>query len=235
MTDPNDDTPPLGSVDAEPLEAKSRAPEPEGTESAASIAAGERSGPARDPGPASEQISAPQTTSPAAVRTPPPAAVPMLVGRRQFARTTPVVVDRGRASFGLPSIGDRRQAGQVGLVILMIAALGAILLARGGTPPTSGIVGGGGPSPAGSISASPATTPQPSPSVANSPAPSASAPARTPKPSPTVKPKTYVVKSGDTLSGIAARNHTTVRAIIKLNGLKSPYVIHPGQVLKLPS
>ena len=159
----------------------------------------------------------------------------MLVGRRQFARTTPVVVDRGRASFGLPSIGDRRQAGQVGLVILMIAALGAILLARGGTPPTSGIVGGGGPSPAGSISASPATTPQPSPSVATSPAPSASAPARTPKPSPTVKPKTYVVKSGDTLSGIAARNHTTVRAIIKLNGLKSPYVIHPGQVLKLPS
>ena len=54
MTDPNDDTPPLGSVDAEPLEAKSRAPEPEGTESAASIAAGERSGQARDHEPASE-------------------------------------------------------------------------------------------------------------------------------------------------------------------------------------
>jgi LysM repeat protein len=42
------------------------------------------------------------------------------------------------------------------------------------------------------------------------------------------------VKSGDTLSSIAARFHTTAKIIEQLNGLKSPFVIHPRQVLKLP-
>lgn len=211
MTEPNDElaAPPTPS-DREPTPAPTPAPVP------------------------ATRPTAPATPSsaPATPPTAPASALPMLVGRRQFARTTPVVVDRGRASFGLPSIGDRRQAGQIGLVILMIAALGAILLARSGTPPASGIADGGSPSPLGSLIASPPTSPRPSPPV--SPAPSASAPRTTPKPSPTARPKTYVVKSGDTLSGIASRNHTTVKAIIHLNGLKAPYVIHPGQVLKLP-
>ena len=66
----------------------------------------------------------------------------MLAGRRQFARTSPVVIDRGRASFGLPSFGDRRQLGQIGLVVLMVVALGAILLARIGQPETPGVSGG---------------------------------------------------------------------------------------------
>ena len=216
MTDPNDDAPPLESVDGEPLEADPRAAQSEGIEPAAQS----RRANARSP--------------PTAVGSASAQALPLLVGRRQFARTTPVVVDRGRASFGLPSIGDRRQAGQIGLVILMIAALGAILLARGGPAPPSAVADGGSPSPLGSLAASAPTSPHPSPSAAASPAPSASAPRATPKPSPTAKPKTYVVKSGDTLSGIASRNHTTVKAIIHLNGLKAPYVIHPGQVLKLP-
>jgi nucleoid-associated protein YgaU len=163
----------------------------------------------------------------------PAAALPIVVGRRQVARTTPVVVDRGRASFGLPSLGDRRQAGQVGLVILMIAALGAILLARSGEPGPSGLAGGS-PSPHASLGAiipaspSAATPASPSPLVVTSPPPAS------PKPSATARPRTYTVKSGDTLSTIASRNHTTVKAIVALNGLKSPYVIHPGQVLKLP-
>ena len=45
---------------------------------------------------------------------------------------------------------------------------------------------------------------------------------------------TYTVKSGDTLSGIAAKFHTTAKIIEQLNKLKSPFVIHPGEVLKLP-
>ncbi len=158
----------------------------------------------------------------------------MLAGRRQFARTTPVVVDRGRASFGLPSFGDRRQLGQIGLVVLMVAALGAILLARLGQPGTPGLAAGGSPSPNGSLAASPQPTPSPTPPPSTSPGPSASSPAKSPAASPTSKPQTYKVKSGDTLSSIAARFHTTAKIIEQLNDIKSPFVIHPGEVLKLP-
>ncbi len=161
------------------------------------------------------------------------AALPMIVGRRQFARTTPIVVDRGRASFGLPSFGDRRQAGQIGLVILMIAALGAILLARTGEPGPSGLAGGS-PSPIASLGALGQVTPSPAPLASASPVAAASPPPVSPRPSATPKPKTYKVKAGDTLSGIASRFHTTVKAIVAVNALKSPYVIHPGEILKLP-
>lgn len=167
----------------------------------------------------------------AAVVAPP---VPMLAGRRQFARTSPVVVDRGRASFGLPSFGDRRQLGQIGLVLLMIAALGAILLARIGQPETPGLANGGSPSPIGSVKASPHATPHATASPSSNPGSSASSPAKTPGASPSSKPKTYKVKAGDTLSSIATRFHTTAKMIEQLNDLKSPFVIHPGQVLKLP-
>lgn len=47
----------------------------------------------------------------------------------------------------------------------------------------------------------------------------------------------YTVKSGDTLVGIA-RSHKVAggwRAIARANHIHSPFVIHPGQVLKLPT
>lgn len=44
---------------------------------------------------------------------------------------------------------------------------------------------------------------------------------------------TYVVKSGDTLSGIAARFHTTWQKLAQLNGLKNPSLIYPYQTLKV--
>jgi len=160
--------------------------------------------------------------------------IPMLAGRRQFARTTPVVVDRGRATFGFPSLGDRRQLGQIGLVVLMVAALGAILLARSGAPGPSGLANGGSPTPHGSAAASPKPSPKPSAVPTQSPAGSSSPVASSPTPSPSARAHTYTVKSGDTLSGIAAKFHTTAKIIEQLNKLKSPFVIHPGEVLKLP-
>jgi membrane-bound lytic murein transglycosylase D len=45
---------------------------------------------------------------------------------------------------------------------------------------------------------------------------------------------TYIVRRGDTLSQIAARTGTSVQAIIRLNGLKSNYLIRPGQKLQIP-
>jgi LysM repeat protein len=42
------------------------------------------------------------------------------------------------------------------------------------------------------------------------------------------------VKSGDTLSEIAAAHGTTWQEIARLNGITDPKRIHVGQVLKLP-
>jgi LysM repeat protein len=45
---------------------------------------------------------------------------------------------------------------------------------------------------------------------------------------------TYTVRAGDTLSSIAARNGTTVNAIIKANGLANANYIYAGQRLVMP-
>ena len=46
--------------------------------------------------------------------------------------------------------------------------------------------------------------------------------------------RTYTVKPGDTLSGIALKFGTTYGLIAQLNSIAPPYIIHPGQVLKIP-
>lgn len=45
---------------------------------------------------------------------------------------------------------------------------------------------------------------------------------------------TYTIRSGDTLSGIAARYHTSVGALAKLNGIKNVNLIYAGRALRLP-
>jgi len=45
---------------------------------------------------------------------------------------------------------------------------------------------------------------------------------------------TYLVRSGDTLSSIARRYGVAVQAIIQYNGLRTNYLIFPGQALKIP-
>jgi LysM repeat protein len=46
---------------------------------------------------------------------------------------------------------------------------------------------------------------------------------------------TYVVKSGDNLSRIAASHHVTLAALIAANGSLWPYTIYPGQILVIPN
>lgn len=53
-------------------------------------------------------------------------------------------------------------------------------------------------------------------------------------PLPPAPPRTYVVKAGDTLSGIAKRYDTTVPALVKLNALPDPNRIAVGRTLRLP-
>ncbi|MDU2288489.1 MAG: LysM peptidoglycan-binding domain-containing protein [Clostridium celatum] len=45
---------------------------------------------------------------------------------------------------------------------------------------------------------------------------------------------TYIVQSGDTLSGIALRFGTTVQELVQLNNIANPNLIYVGEVLKLP-
>jgi LysM repeat protein len=52
-------------------------------------------------------------------------------------------------------------------------------------------------------------------------------------PAPSGQTTTYVVRAGDTLSGVAYRYGTTVNAIVSLNGLVNPNLIYVGQVLQL--
>lgn len=54
-------------------------------------------------------------------------------------------------------------------------------------------------------------------------------------PSPTAKKinKTYTVKSGDTLSSIAKKNHTTVNKLVKLNTIVNPNLVVAGKKLKI--
>jgi LysM repeat protein len=52
----------------------------------------------------------------------------------------------------------------------------------------------------------------------------------TPKPSG----KTYTVKKGDWLYALAREWGINWKTLASLNGITYPYIIHPGQVLKLP-
>lgn len=45
----------------------------------------------------------------------------------------------------------------------------------------------------------------------------------------------YIVKSGDTLSHIAVRYHTTVSNLVRLNGIQNPNLIYPGQRIIISS
>ena len=46
----------------------------------------------------------------------------------------------------------------------------------------------------------------------------------------------YTVRAGDTLSGIAARNHVPLAELIGANpGITNPNIIVPGQIVHIPS
>ena len=73
------------------------------------------------------------------------------------------------------------------------------------------------------------------PTVPPSPT-AAPTPTMTPEPSatPTVGALTHEVQKGENLIGIAKRYGTTVRAIVKANGLANPDKIYAGQELVIP-
>lgn len=92
-----------------------------------------------------------------------------------------------------------------------------------------------------------AKTPVVEPEAPETPAPAIPKPETpkpvTPKPETPSKPtpnkpapaKVYVVKSGDSLYSISKKYNTTWQALQKLNSIKNPHWIYPGQQLKLPA
>ena len=158
-----------------------------------------------------------------------------------FAPMLPVVLDRGPISVTIEGQGLRRLAAPASVVVVA-AAIGALLLARGPGAP--------GPSSGGNGVAAPSAIASPAPvatgSAVASPGSQAQAPSPTPVPTagPSATPPasaspapsgggTYTVQAGDTLSAIAARFGTTATALAKLNGITNPSYIRVGQVLKL--
>jgi murein DD-endopeptidase MepM/ murein hydrolase activator NlpD len=75
---------------------------------------------------------------------------------------------------------------------------------------------------------------QPAPVHEPEPKNVAKKPAAKPKKASKPKTKTYRVKSGDTLAGIAKSNGTTVAVLKKLNKIANVNLIFVGQVIKLP-
>src|SRR3954469_8807630 len=56
----------------------------------------------------------------------------------------------------------------------------------------------------------------------------------TPPPSPTIETTTYRIQTGDTLSLIASRYHTTIGTLMRLNNLANPQLVVIGQTLLVP-
>ncbi len=182
---------------------------------------------------------------------------------RPVARTAPLVLDHGRLAISMPAIRPLFGVGQSGLMALMAFAFGAIIIVRlssGGPALAPAQVAGAAsatPSAAATARATvPAATadgapertlvptevePTPAPAATESPEATPTAPAEaTPSataeatPSAPAVAKTYTVRSGDTLSGIAGEFGTTWQVLAQLNRLDDPTRLRVGQVLKLP-
>ncbi|HET7181562.1 MAG TPA: LysM peptidoglycan-binding domain-containing protein [Candidatus Limnocylindrales bacterium] len=165
-----------------------------------------------------------------------------------LARTTAVIEDPGGVrSRIVGALTDRGRWPAVPAVLLLTGLIVLGLSGIRGTPASA--VASPSPShpsvaatPTPRVTATPAETPTATPtSVATT------APTSIPTTAPTVKPSTapttgptasfrlYTVKSGDTLSAIAATFGTTSRAIADLNGIKVSTTLHIGDVLKIPT
>jgi len=185
----------------------------------------------------------------AAVAARPPPARRTNSGLRVIARTTPVILDQGRFDLRLPAFRPDRISGQGLLVGLLGLAFVAILVARpasdgrgadgagvinASATPGSRTAAIASPEPASSTPASEAPVVTARPVASAAPAVSSQPTSVPPSAQPASSGSTYKVKSGDTLSAIAARYGTTVKALMNLNKIIDPSKLKIGQILELP-
>jgi LysM repeat protein len=155
----------------------------------------------------------------------------------------PVVLEPARRMGALPT-ASARSGGQALLVALMVLAFLVLVIARTQSPAGAAdpspdassavaVAASGSPTPAAVVT--PATSPSPSPDATIDPSSGPTAtPGTSPKPSATAAHRKYKVKSGDTLSSIAARFDTTVKKLAALNSIADPRYLKVGQTLLIP-
>jgi hypothetical protein len=162
-----------------------------------------------------------------------------------LARTTTVIEDPGGVRAWLLGVAlDRRRWPAIPAILLVATLFTLAVSGFRGETPSSAVA-----------SASPGATAPSSTRIPVTPAPSTAAPTTGPTPPPTPVPsapptaaptaaptqaaeptfRSYTVRSGDTLSGIAARYDTTVAAIVNLNDLRNANQLDVGQVLLIPN
>jgi len=162
---------------------------------------------------------------------------------RPIARTTPVVLDHGRIAIDMPAFRSDRPVWQAILIGILAIAFAAIVLTRVTDGGSSGAAAGASQGPGqrviasaaatGAAASQDAATAGPSGALDPTPGSGASAGASDPAASAPAT-RTYKVKAGDTLVGIAAKFGTTPKAIATLNGISDPTSLHAGQILKIP-
>lgn len=169
---------------------------------------------------------------------------------RPVARTAPLVLDHGRFAVSMPALRSERGVFQGGLIALMAVAFGALIIARlsAGGPESDPVQAVAGATATPSVTATPTeratTAPEATPDAApdRTLVPTEAAPTPTPEPTavaeatprPSAAAKTYTVKKGDTLWGIAGEFGTTPQILAEVNGLDDPRGLRVGQVLQLP-
>jgi LysM repeat protein len=164
-------------------------------------------------------------------------------------RSRPLVLEPARRLGLLAGLRRSRAAGQALLVGLMLVAFAIAVIARSspGEPGSSqaGVLltaSPAAPTALATPASEPPTTPVEPTTSATSPAspaptPTTAPPSATPRSTPTPAPsgtRQYKVKSGDTLSGIAAQFGTTVKVLKELNDIADARVIRVGQILIIP-
>lgn len=166
-------------------------------------------------------------------------------GRWSLALTTPLIEDAGGVRSRVGGIlADRRRWPAVPVVVLVATLFALAIPGIRNERPVTAVASSTTPGSVAStvplmtptaepvVTPAPATaSPPPSPTSRPTPAPTSTPVA--PKPTPAYR-TTYRVKSGDTLSGIAATFHTTVAAIERLNGITDPTRLRVGQLLRIP-
>lgn len=163
-----------------------------------------------------------------------------------LARTTTVIEDPGGVRAWLVGAAlDRRRWPAIPAILLVTTLFTLALSGFRPDLPSAAVASASpeastppAPTPA-PVTPAPATatpTAAPSEPATGSPSPTA-APSVAPTPAATAEPtfRIYEVKSGDTLSAIAARYDTTVAALVNLNNLKNASVLHVGQELLIPN
>ena len=150
----------------------------------------------------------------------------------------PLVLEPARRMGALPTAAGR-SGGSAALIGLMVVAFLVLVLARIQSPAAPGLTPGPSLAAVAVVTFSPVATPSASPSlIAPSPTPAASAgssAATERPPDATAEPRRYRVRSGDTLSSIAARFDTTVKRLRATNDISDPRALKVGQVLIIPA